>query len=363
MNIKKIILCVFIAAIFALASCEGAKKEETPATGFTISDTMMKRIKIDTVKNTLVLNEIRLSGKVVADEEKVLKIFPLAGGTVMEVNVELGDYVEQGKVLAIIKSTEVADYDRQLSDAQANLQIAQKNADVAADMYKSKLVSEKEYITSQRELEKAKSEATRISEIFKIYNIGKNSQYIIKAPIAGFILEKKINSGMQIRSDMSESLFTVSQLSDVWVLANVYESDISKINLGYEASVTTLSYPDKILKGKVDKIYNVLDPQSKVMKVRVKLANEGNLLKPEMFAYVLVSFSEDKQLPSVPSKAVIFDKSKNFIMVYTDRSHIETREVEIYKSVGNITYIKSGLKAGERIMSEGHMLIYDQLND
>lgn len=346
-----------------LVSCSREKEKEEKEEPFSISDTMMKRIRLNTVRKCIVQNELRLSGKVVADEDKVLPIFPLAGGTVVEVNVELGDYVEKGKVLAVIKSSEVADYERQLDDAEANLQIAQKNADAADDMYKSKLIPEKDYITSQRELQKAKAELTKVNEIFKIYNIGKNSEYIIKAPISGFVIEKKINHDMQIRSDMSENIFTISELSDVWVLANVYESDISRISVGYDADITTLSYPDQVFKGKIDKIFNVLDPQSKVMKVRIKLNNKDNLLKPEMFASVVLSFSENKLLPCIPAKAVIFDKNKNYVMVFKDKSHIETREVEIYRTAGLNTYLSSGLVENERVISQGHMLIYDQLND
>jgi cobalt-zinc-cadmium efflux system membrane fusion protein len=99
------------------------------------------------------------------------------------------------------------------------------------------------------------------------------------------------------------------------------------------------------------------------MKIRVKLDNKDNLLKPEMFAYVTVTSAEDKSFPCILSRAVIFDKSKNFVMVYRDPSHIETREIEIYKTAGQTTYIKHGLKEGEQVISQGHMLIYDQLND
>lgn len=360
---KNILTYLFFSLLALLGACGDKKTEEKKPEGFVISDTMMKRLKIDRVKDCVVLNEMRLNGKVMADEEKVIKIYPLAGGIVTEVGVELGDYVEQGKVLAVIKSSEVADFEKQLNEADANLQIAQKSADATADLYKSKLASEKEYLTSQRELEKAKGEKSRMEEIFKIYNIGKNSEYIIKAPIAGYIIDKKINRDMKIRSDMQETIFTISQLSDVWVVANVYESDISKIKLGYDANITTLSYPDKVLKGKVDKIFTVLDPESKVMKIRVKLDNTENLLKPEMFAYVTVSSSEDKSFPCILSRAVIFDKSKNFVMIYHDPSHIETREIEIYKTASGTTYIKHGLLEGEQVISQGHMLIYDQLND
>lgn len=98
---------------------------------------------------------------------------------------------------------------------------------------------------------------------------------------------------MAIRADNSNDLFTVSNLNDVWVLANVYESNISKVHLGDNVEVTTLSYPGRVFHGKIDKILNVLDPTNKVMKIRVVLPNPDYALKPEMFTSVNVQSKSD----------------------------------------------------------------------
>jgi len=124
-----------------------------------------------------------------------------------------------------------------------------------------------------------------------------------------------------------------------------------------------LAFPDAPFKGKIDKIFNAIDPETKSMKVRVKIPNSDLKLKPEMNCTVSVSFSENQKMITVPSSAVIFDKSKYWVMVFKDKHNIETRRVEIYRQLGEITYIKSGLEEGETVISKNGLLIYDAIND
>jgi cobalt-zinc-cadmium efflux system membrane fusion protein len=146
-------------------------------------------------------------------------------------------------------------------------------------------------------------------------------------------------------------------------MANVSESDISKIQLGYDAEVRTLGFPDKVYKGKIDKIFNAIDPETKAMKVRVRIPNENFQLKPEMMATVNVIFTEKQSLIAVPSSSIIFDKSKNWVMVYKDRQNIETRNVEVYRQLGAVTYLLNGLLPGEKVISKNGLFVYDAIND
>ena len=358
-------LSIILLASIAIWTSSCNKKKEIPeeAKAFMLSDTMMNRISLDTVKTETVRNELTLVGKVVPDENQVIKIFPLVGGNVEDVSVELGDNVKKGQKLATIRSGEVADFERQMIQAQSDLLIAQKNLSSTEDLYESKLVPERDAITARQMVDKSQAELNRVKEIFSIYGIGKSTNYTIKSPINGFIIDKNVNRGMQLRSDNSESLFTVGQIADVWILANVNESDIPRVQLGMAADVKTISFPDQIFKGKVDKIYNVLDPETKTMKIRIQLQNVGLKLKPEMHATVFLNFEESNKMQAIPSQAVIFDRSKNWVMVFHGRSKIETRAVEIYRSLANRTYISSGLKDGDVIISKNQLLVYDALND
>lgn len=359
---KPIRVAWLLIALAAITSCS-PRLESDEAEAFMLSDTMLQRIRIDSVRLQPLRSELTLVGKVVADENRVINVFPLVGGNVENVNVELGDYVRRGQTLATIRSGEVADFERQNSQAQSDLLLAEKNLRVAKDLFETKLNSQREVTAAQKELEQAQAEVNRIREVYRIYGVGKSSTYTVRAPIDGYILEKNVNRDMQLRSDNANNLFTVGQISEVWVLANVNESDIGRVRTGMAASIQTLSYPDEQFRGRVDKIYTVLDPDTKALTIRVRLNNAGMKLKPEMHATVTLRYDDGGQMATVPASAIIFDRSRHYVMVFKSRSDIETREVDVLKSLGERAYIRTGLKPGERIIAKNQLLVYDALND
>ena len=359
---KSIVYIIIVAYSFTLYSC-GSKKETEKVIAFSLSDEMLSKCKFFNASSKEVKNEIRLFGKITADNKKIAQVYPIVSGVVKNITVELGDHVKQGQLLASIQSSEVASYRKEQLDAINDVAIAEKNLQVANDLFEGKLNSEKDVAVAQKELEKAKSELTRINEIYSIYNLKGGSAFNITAPISGFVVSKKINRNEQIRSDISEPLFSIADINEVWVLANVNESDIPKVKVGYDANINCLAFPDSVFTGKIDKIFNAIDPETKSMKVRIKIPNEDLQLKPEMNCTVGVHFSENMEMIAIPSAAVIFDKSKYWVMIFTDRHNIETRKVEIFRQLGDITYIKNGLKEGETVISQNGLLVYDALND
>jgi len=160
---------------------------------------------------------------------------------------------------------------------------------------------------------------------------------------------------------MSSNLFTISDLKDVWVMANVFEQDIAKIHTGNEVQVTTLAYPDKIFTGKVDKIGNTLDPANKTMQVKIALQNTGLLLKPEMFATVIVSDTTNQRAICIPTKALISQDEKNYVIIYNNDCDLKVAEVNIIKTVGDKTYITTGAQPGQKVITENELLIFQQL--
>jgi cobalt-zinc-cadmium efflux system membrane fusion protein len=354
--------CFFIAGTL-LTGCKSKPATDPESAKFVISDNLQHAIVIDTVKNRQVVSQLNVTGKITFDEDNIAKIFPFAGGIVQNLKVELGDQVKKGQVLAVIRSIESADYANQLHQAESNADIAQKNAETAQSAFNSGLISQRELLTSQKELKKALSELDRIKTIVNIMGEDSGLSYTIKYPQTGFIVEKNATSNMEFRADNPNPLFTIANLDKVYVIANVFESDIDIVKLGYDAKITTLSYPGKEFEGKIDKIYNVIDPDTKVMKVRIKLKNPGILLKPDMFANIQIIYPEDKQLNYIPSSAVIFDKNNFFVMVYHSRDSVETRKVSVYKTHGPYSYISDGLSKDEKVISKKALLIYDALND
>lgn len=359
---KTILTSLFLVLLLNI-SCKNQTPAEEIKQTFVLSDKMLETTKTAVAENKTLQNELTFHGKITTDNNKFIEIFPIVGGSVNKVYVELGDYVKKGQLLATIKSTEVASFEKELEDAKSDVLVAKNNLKVAQELFDGKLSTNSEVIHAKSDLEKAQAQLNRIQETYKIYNIKNGSTFEIRSPLDGFIIQKNINQDMLLRNDRTDNIFDIAEIDDVWAIANVNESDINQVKLGIDASVTTLSYPDKKFHGKVDKIFNIIDPETKAMKVRIKLSNPNFLLKPEMRASIKLSYNENTSMIAIPSEAVIFDKSKNFVMVFKDRNNIETRQVEVYRQLSNVTFISSGLTEGEKVITENQILIYDALNN
>ncbi|MFC3811189.1 efflux RND transporter periplasmic adaptor subunit [Lacihabitans lacunae] len=354
----KISRILFSVIIFGTTACGSAKKET--ATQTAAEEAPADSLSLFTVGVDHVKNKLSLSGKVSYNQDKITKVFSLVSGHMQDVKSVLGDYVKAGQVLAIIQSGDLADLQQNAVSAKSQLSVAQKNLQVTKDMSDAGLASQKDLVAAQEMVESAKGEVRRVAARQNILG-SSASTYYIKAPVSGFIVEKNAQPGMELRSDDPESLFTISNLDPIWILANVYENDVSKIKLGQEAKITTLSYPDKVYTGRIDKIFNMLDPESKTMKVRVTLSNADFLLKPEMFAKVNLEygFSENKLI--VPSESIIFDNNKNYVVIGTNFKDLKIVPVDVFQKVDDITFLNGGVNSGDKIVKENAYLLYNSL--
>ena len=361
-----ILTVAFFSAMIGV-SCNSKKAEPAgPPQKLCISDSMAKVIQIDSAAMGNIDDELKLSGEVSFSDSRVVKVFPFSSGKVIEVKVSLGDKVTRGQVLAIIKSADVAGNYSDLSTASNDVAIAKKQMDNEEALFNNGIASEREYIEAREMYQKAVTNAAKVREQININGGGHtsaNGTYIVTAPMSGYVVEKKISEGGFIRSDNGDNMFTIGDISEVWVWANVYESDIAKVKEGYNANVTTLAYPDKVFNGVVDKVNQVLDPETKVMKIRVKLKNESQELKPEMFANIMILNREGKQAIAIPFAALIAENGKNYVVIYKDKCDLKVQEVEILKTVGDKTYLRSGLAPGDKIISQNQILLFRALTE
>lgn len=359
---RKIIIPLFSALILGACSKPEVAKNPEPK-GFELSNTMLESISTAKVENKTIEDSYSFYGKISADANSYIDVYPLVGGNVLSVNAELGDYVKKGQVLATIRSTELAEIQKDVSDARTDLLVAKNNVRVAKEMYEGKLNTERDVLEAKSQLQKAEDQLQRTSAVSTVYNVKNGNIYSVLAPISGFIVHKDINKDMQLRSDRSENIFDVANTNDVWAIMNINESDINKISLGMPAQVSTLSYPDKVFDGKIDKIFKIIDPETKSMQARVVLNNANGLLIPDSKATIKVSKSEDKMALAVPSKAVIFDDNRSYVVVFRSRTDVKIKEIQVLKQLGDVTYITEGLKEGENVITNNQLLIYRSLSN
>lgn len=366
-TMKSSIIVVGLAALLA-TSCGKNRGGESSAEvkKNCLSDTMMGMIRLDTAKVTPIEDALKLTGIVGCDENHMAKIFPANSGQVVSVRVSLGDKVAKGQVLAVIKSADIAGGYNDLDAAKADYAIAKRNLENVEGMYSSGLSSDRDLQEAKNNVLKAKSLVDKIGAQLAINGGGAakaGGAYTIKSPICGYVVERNTSEGSFIRSDNSTNLFTVASLDNVWIWANVFERDIANVGMGYSAKVRTLSYPDKVFSGKIDQATSVLDPVSKVMKVKVTLANPGMLLKPGMYADVFVSKQESKMGVAISSSALLSENGVSYVVIFKDKCHFSIRRVEVMKTVGDITYISKGIAAGEMVITQNQLLVYNQLKE
>ncbi|MBI3510798.1 MAG: efflux RND transporter periplasmic adaptor subunit [Bacteroidetes bacterium] len=361
--------CFIAATLVLLVSCEPKKNEETTVSNppgiISLSNAQLHNIATDTAKTVKADEDLTLTGKISFDESKVGKVYPLVGGNVIRVNVSLGDQVRKGQLLATIRSTDISDLQSQYSVALNNQAVAKKNLDIAQELYNTNVNSETQLLASKNEYSRTQSESNRLLQALAVYGASTSNAdglYNVYAPIDGYVVEKNVNEEMEIRSDNGTNIFTVSSLNTVWVLADVYESDLAKINVGDEVEVTTLAYEGKIFKGKIGLVGNLLDPDTKTMKIRIEMDNPDALLKPGMFAVVKVHIGTPEVVIAVPSSSVLFDNNKTYVMVRKTTNLFEKRLVVTGANAGKKTFIKSGLQNGDIVITEGSLLAANNTN-
>ena len=360
-SIKFSITSLLIAV--TLLSCNNNKPQDTTASDNSdngITDSLIRTLQTAKVEGSTEADIIKLNGKIQPNEGFQAKVYSLVSGKIKAVHVELGDYVKKGQTLALIQSTEVATVTTDLAVAQSDVAVAKKNLQVQQDLYQGKLATEQDYLAAKSNYNKALAGLNRARQISAI-NGGRNSSYVVTAPLSGYIIEKNITNNSEVRNDNNTTLFAIADLSSVWIIANVYEVDMNNIKLGDEVKVNTLATPNKDYTGKIDKIYNVLDAATRTMKVRISMKNPKGELKPEMFATIKVSnSSSNHKILSIPSQAIVLDNSKNYVVV-KQGNNLQVKQVDIVKRVDPKSFV-SGLDAGDQVATSSQVFLLQALN-
>ncbi|MBD2755388.1 efflux RND transporter periplasmic adaptor subunit [Spirosoma validum] len=366
---KKVMFIVATAVV--LGAC-GRKNPETEKVPTSTADSTSSYLT-DSVRRMNPEAELTLNGTVTFDQDNVVRVFPLVSGNVQKTTASLGAYVQKGQDLALIRSGDISTYTNDYQADKSDLEVAEQQLKNVSAQYKSGFASETDFLTAKNNVKKAQDELSKSSNILRVYGgstagTGQPS-FAVKAPIAGYIVEKNVNTGQDLRSDNQNPLYTISSLQQIWVMANVYEQDIPEIKQGQSVDIQVLAYPDKTFKGVISNVSSVLDEQARVLKVRIVLDNKDGLLKPDMFATIHVHLphtgeSGGGEALAVSQKAVVFDRDHYYVIVQTGKDKYEVREVKVLRNTTRYAFIEGGnLKPGDTIVTEGSLLLYNDLTD
>lgn len=345
----------------------GCKKEEefkaVQKERFCLNEKTKNIIEITTVTKEDVVERIHLTGSIDANPDKVINFVSLVNGIISNTYFSLGDSVNKGQVLAEMQSTELSLLQAELNSLKSQIEIAKVNLQATEQLFKDGISSNKELIEAKNELRILESEKQKVENNLSLFSASSTKNvFQIKAPTSGIITEKNINSGSTVTDD-GASLFSISDLNDVWAMANIYSTDIAHVTKGMEVEIKTISYPDEVFTGKIDLISQVLDQEARVLKARIVLNNKDFKLKPGMLADITALKKLNQQEVAVPTSSIVFFNNKNYVLVYKDDCNIEVREVEILNKKNDTTYLKKGLSENEKIITKNQLLIFESLNN
>ncbi|MGC4022100.1 MAG: efflux RND transporter periplasmic adaptor subunit [Cyclobacteriaceae bacterium] len=366
-NISLLAVLIFLAASCGSDKKKGKREAHQDKTKLTLSESQMEHIKVDTVRQQRLADQLAAVGEVSFSEDNVVRIYPIVSGTVEKIFVSLGDYVEKGQKLATLLSMDMSQIQRDYNIAKANFSVDEKNLARAQELFSAGMMSEKEFANAKKDYSNALSELNERTQILKLYG-GSSSDldaiYNVVAPRSGYIVERSITEGTLIRNDNNTNIFTISDLKTVWVWANIHESDLAKVSEGDEVQVKTIAFPDKIFKGRVKKIGTMLDPDSRVIKIRTELNNSEGLLKPEMFANVLVTPKISEKITVVPNNSIILENNQSYVMVETGKNEFKKVQIKTGRVFHYFTELIDGVEVGQPVVTEGSLFVltaYNQL--
>lgn len=353
-----------ISFVLLLISCKNEEEvTTTQVEKYCLNEKSKSITEIETVGKQAVTERIHLIGSIESNPDKVVHFVSLVNGIVSKTYFSLGDNVNKGQVLAELQSTELSSLQAELRSLTSQIEVAKIDLKAKEQMFKDGISSNRDLMEAQNNLRVLEAEKQKVQSNLNLFSASASKNvFQIKAPASGIVTAKNINSGSTVTNE-GVTLFSISDLNNVWAMANIYSTDIAHISTGMEVEIKTISYPDEIFRGKIDVISQVLDDNAKVLKARIALDNEGFKLKPGMIADITALKKTDKQMIAVPTSCLVFFNGKNYVLVYKDDCHIEAREVMI-KSKGNgTTYIESGLNENEKIITKNQLLIFEALNN
>ena len=327
----KILLLAATAVMFA--ACSGKDKQAANEEHLDAQE-KSRVVETTTVSEQPVSDELELNGEVACDEQLLRKVFIPCTGRVSGVSHVVGDYVQAGTLLGVVHSEQAADYHKGLADADAELRMANREYQMQRDMRASGMASDKDVEAARSRVTMAQAERSRLSTVAHIEGLGGRANALLRAPISGYIT--------------ATNIFNDS-----------YVSEDSKIHTGDAVVVTTVAYQGRKFIGRVDKVNNVLDPDSRTMKIRISLDNPHGLLKPGMFATAhVMTQRQGERLCCVPTEAVIFENGHNYVVVANGHNY-SRRAVQIAHNSSSYTWVSAGLKPHENVVSKNALLLFN----
>ncbi|MGC2615114.1 MAG: efflux RND transporter periplasmic adaptor subunit [Terracidiphilus sp.] len=368
-----------IAALAALTACQShdgeqagqmtsfsakASKSATPQL-FTIPQDQMSHIQVVTVEPATLRRTLRLTGTVAYNAFKTTPVISQVGGPVSRILVVPGEHVKEGQAMLDVSSPDYSQLlDAYLKAADSN-RLASKNYARAQDLYAHHAIAERDLEQAESDRNQAQADLNAAEQGMKIVGVKdpnrlasapSSAQIPVLAPITGEVVERMVSPGQVVQAGQTQA-FTISDLSTVWVLANVYQGDLAYVQSGDDVTVQTDAYPGSF-HGRISYVAPALDPNTRTLQARIVVDNPGEKLKKDMYCTVTVAAGSISNAMAVPDSSVLRDDNNQpFVYVNTGPNQFGRRDVELGEHENGQTRILKGISLGEKVVGDGSLFL------
>lgn len=374
---RAVLLIVAVAVSSLFAACGKKEATATPAAeapadkageksgekkeggGLKLSPEEAQRagLKVEPFSAAAVVDAINVTATIRPNQDRIARVAPRVEGRIISVSVNLGDAVKSGQGLAVLDSLAIGEAQSALLQAQSNQRIAQTDFKRAESLNADQIIPQREYLKAKSELEKSSTELRAAQDKLRLLggtpsaSGAGSSTFAVHAPLAGTVIQKSAIVGEL--GTPSTPLFTVADLSRVWIEANLTEDNLAKVRIGADATVKVAAYPGEQFKGRVTYVASLLDKDSRTVPARIEVDNKDGRLKPEMFATATIDTNgAKKEVLSIPDAAILLLQGQPTVFIEKD-SGFEARAIETGDKLSGRTVVKSGIATGEKVVTAG----------
>jgi len=368
---------VFVVA--ALAGCGSEQRSASEMTSysakeskagtpelFTIPQEQMSHVQVVTIQPVKLTRTLRLTGAVAFNAFSTTPVITQVGGPVSRILVVPGERVKQGQPLLDVSSPDYSVLLAAYLKAKDTYRVSDKNYDRAKDLFEHHAISDRDLLQAESDRNQAQADLFSTEQGLKVLGITNPDSLLAKmpsgaevpllAPISGEVVERLVAPGQVLTAGTTQA-FTISDMSTVWVLANVYQGDLAYVKNGDDVTVQTDSYPDTF-HGKISFVSPALDPATRTLQARIVVQNPGEKLKRDMYVTVTVIAGAIQNAIAVPDAAVLRDdQNQPFVYVADSSNQFGRRQVEIGQSQGGQTQVLKGLSPGEKVVGNGSLFL------
>ncbi len=305
-----------------------------------------------------------LNGRVAYNESLTARVSSPIAGRIVSLRLQPGDPVKAGETLLALDSPELAQAVADLNKAKSDETRKRLAFERARKLLDGEVLPRKDFESAEADLEQARAETRRAQ--LRLRNLvpggGAGENYALRSPISGVVSERKANPGMEVRPDLPDPLYVITDPTRLWVLIDLPERNLSKVESGHPVSVEVDAWPGQQFTGTIDKVGETVDPATRRIQVRCSVPNPTRRLKPEMYARVTLLADANQRGLRVPNGALFTEGLYSYLFVEKSPGEFQRRRVSLRLQDRDYSYIASGLNPGERVVVSGALLLNSELS-